>query len=819
LSKKEDFFDRKKKEFGVSLNEAQKRAVLQTEGTLLLLASPGSGKTTTTIMRIGYLIEEKGVSPSRIKAVTFSKAAASDMKKRFTRFFPNHPRNSMDFSTIHSLSLQVVKEYLTKINTTYEVLEEKKKKQILKDQFKSIVGEKITDEQMEELTTYITLIKNKLLPEEEWSTFNCEIPKVQQIFKKYEDYKKTGTGRLLMDFDDMLTIANEALEKDRLLLCKYQQKYDYFLTDESQDTSMVQHSIIEKLVQKHGNLYMVADDDQSIYAWRGAEPEYLLNFKQVYPHAEILMMEQNYRSSKDIVNVANQFIKQNKNRFDKNMFTENTAQKPIVIKDFADYTYQSKYLVEKMAEVENFKDVAVLFRNNSAAITIINEFDRAGIPFYIKDHDIRFFSHWVVKDVLNFMRLSFNDKRCDIFENIYTKLNLFISKNQIAQIKQVHNNQSVFDNLLTLSKLNDFQVILINNCQNIFKMMKGITPLQAIRMIRYDLGYEDKLINMSEELGFSRDFLIGILYTLEEIADPLGTMEEFASRLKYLESIMNAAKDNKNQNVVTLSSLHSSKGLEFMRVYMVDLIQGIIPSKDDSKQSEAGNTLPLEEAVRLFYVGMTRAEQHLELLSYRKQYGKEVIPSQFVTTVRDILSPPVQKAKKDTLKRRATDNRNHQHFPNSTGSSSTQQQDRSWKKSTSRLTQEIEDLLQKQNEQLALCGKSITNLKSSNSKIAETISYEKGIEDFIETRSNPVFLVSEVCQYLIKSYQAPSEKYQSGKYKIYPNVIREIEVIVSTGYLEFAGDKGIQDRYYKKIIKETSTTEKEVAPKQISLFD
>lgn len=295
-------------------------------------------------------------------------------------------------------------------------------------------------------------------------------------------------------------------------------------------------------------------------------------------------------------------------------------------------------------------------------------------------------------------------------------------------------------------------------------------------------------------------------------------MEEFSNRLKHLESIMINAKENNNKNVVTLSSLHSSKGLEFKRVFMVDLIQRIIPSKDDCKQVEAGNTFPFEEAVRLFYVGMTRAEQQLELLSYKKQYGKEVIPSQFVTKVKDILSPPVQKAKEVKIKQRSTDLGKNQHYSSSPLRNRTQQ-DRSWRKSPSRLAQEIEEQLQKQNEQLALGPNLITKYKNTKSNADKTISYEKGIVEFFQSRSNPVFLVSELCQYLIKNHQAPSDKYQSGKYKIYPNVISELELLLNSGSLEFAGDKGIQDRYYKIISIVTSATEKEKGPKQISLFD
>jgi DNA helicase-2/ATP-dependent DNA helicase PcrA len=644
MIQKEDFFERKKKEIGVSLNEVQKQAVLHTEGPLLLLASPGSGKTTTTIMRIGYLIEEKDVPPSRIKAVTFSRAAAKDMKERFQRFFPY--QNSVDFSTIHSLAFEVVREYLYKNSVYYQLIEGQsevdvqgnpplQKKLILRKLYKQLNNENITEDQLDDLITYISFIKNKLVPKKDWDKVNCDVPNAKQILQQYENFKKSGTSKLLVDYDDMLTIANDAFAKDPALLRKYQQRYNYVLTDESQDTSMVQHEIIEKLVRPHQNLYVVADDDQSIYTWRAAEPQYLLNFKQVYPNAVILMMEQNYRSSKDIVDVANQFIKQNKHRYKKNMFTENPKNKPIEINIFDDYKSQAKYLVKEICKGEYFKDYAVLFRNNSSSIILVNEFDRAGIPFYIKDHDNRFFSHWVVKDILNFMRMSFSDKRADIFEQIYTKLGIYITKEQIAELKNFHNQVSVFDNLLKIT--GSSRAKQIQESKQLFQSMRGLPPLKAIKMIRHQLGYDKALFKMAEKLKFNKDYLMGILFTLEEIASSLETMEAFAHRLKHLENAIAASKFKKNDNVVTLSTFHSSKGLEFKNVYMIDLIQGVIPSADDLK----GNEHLLEEAVRLFYVGMTRAELNLELLAFKKQFGKTVSPSQFIIDVKKIMAPRV----------------------------------------------------------------------------------------------------------------------------------------------------------------------------------
>ncbi|MEK3913300.1 ATP-dependent helicase [Paenibacillus sp. FSL H7-0331] len=654
MIKQEDFFVRKHNEIGVSLSEIQKQAVRQTEGALLLLASPGSGKTTTIIMRIGYLIEEKRVHPSRIKAVTFSRASAADMKERFKRFFPELP--PVDFSTIHSLAFEVVREHFRKTRIAYHLIEGNMeheeqgktrmdglplhKKLILRDLYTRLHNEPITEDQMEELTTYISYIKNKMVPEESWPLVKCEVPKADRILWEYERFKRTGTDKLLVDYDDMLTLCNEIMERDRELLKKYQHRYDHVLTDESQDTSMVQHAIIEKLVREHGNLCVVADDDQSIYSWRGAEPSYLLNFKEAYPKAVTLFMEQNYRSSQDIVSVTNQFIKRNQNRYDKNMFTSNPSHKPILIRSFADYQYQVKYLIEQVQEVDNLRDVAILYRNNASSVILINEFERAGIPFYMKDHDLRFFSHWVVKDILNFMRMTFTDKRADIMEAIHTKISGYITKQQMSVLKEINNNESVFDNLLNHVELQDYQRKILLECKETLAQMKDMPPLNAIQVIRTRLGYEKAIEKLSERLGFRKDTVIGILNTLEGIATTLDTMTDFAQRLKHLESVMKQSKFQREDNVITFSTLHSSKGLEFERVYMIDLIDGILPSSEDIEKQSKGDLALMEEAVRLFYVGMTRTKSQLELITYKERDGEKVSGSQFVTAVQHILSPP-----------------------------------------------------------------------------------------------------------------------------------------------------------------------------------
>lgn len=634
----------------IELNEIQKQAVLQTEGPLLLLASPGSGKTTTIIKRIGYLIEEKGIPPRRIKAVTFSRASAQDMMERFKTIYPR--LTPVDFSTIHSLAFEVVREHFRRIQTPFQIIEGEgnsaeqeplsseqqpplHKKIILRNLYKANAGENITDDQLDELTTYISYIKNKMIPSEQWSTVKVEVPQAERILRDYELFKQSGTRSLLLDYDDMLVVCERILAENDGVLRRYQERYDYVLTDESQDTSRVQHAIIEKLVQRHHNLCVVADDDQSLYSWRGADPAYLLNFKQVYPDARILFMQQNYRSSKEIVEIANTFIQRNQDRYPKNMFTQNPPCKPIEIRSLDDYGDQAKWLVQEIQQIENLAEVAVLYRNNSSSIALMNAFDRAGIPFYMKDADNRFFSHWVVEDILNFMRMTFTDKRPDILEKIHLKFNGYISKQQMAALLEIHNDESVFDNLLNRVPVQEYQVKQLTMCKETFQEMKGMPPQPAIQVIRDRLGYEKALEKMCERLGFRKEYLIGILNTLEEIAAGLSTMEEFAGRLKYLEAALRTAKSKRGQNVVTFSTMHSSKGLEFERVYMIDLVEGILPSKDDK-----GNPEMMEEATRLFYVGMTRAKRHLELISYKKRDGAEATESRFVTAVRSIQHQP-----------------------------------------------------------------------------------------------------------------------------------------------------------------------------------
>ncbi|MCZ2257707.1 ATP-dependent helicase [Sporosarcina sp. G11-34] len=635
-----DFFERKKIEFGIDLNDVQKKAVLKTEGPLLLLACPGSGKTTTMIMRIGYLIEEKQVHPRRIKAITFSRASARDMAERFTRFFPES--TPVDFSTIHSLAFMIARKYLDKQGTTFELIEGggKDKQSInksflLKGLYKDVLKDDCTDDELAALSTFISSIKNRMIPPEEWGNLKGPVDKAGLIARKYEQVKSREPGHLLLDFDDMLVLAEEAFRNDEQLGEHFCNMYDYLLTDESQDTSLVQHKIVEHLAAFHGNLCVVADDDQSIYTWRGAEPDYLLDFRKVYPDAEILMMERNYRSSKDIVDTTAKFIKRNKKRYPKEMHTENTAVKPIGLKRLDNPKRQLEYVTYELLGEKDLNEVAILFRNNSSSTMYVSELHRRGIPFYMKDADDKFFTHWIVEDILNFMRLSFNTERKDIFSKIIMKMNVFVSRNMLTEFNNSETTGNVFDGFIRTVELRTNQIKKLTEYKAVYASILDKRPAQVIRMIRNDLGYEAALKSRAEKFGFRIDNMLGILDTLEGIASQLRTMVEFATRLKELEEAVQNAKFNPPENAVTLSTFHSAKGLEFDRVFMIDLQKGIIPSEEDEEDVAA-----LEEARRLFYVGMTRARERLELLSYQQDEGKSKEDSRFLNEVRGLLIKP-----------------------------------------------------------------------------------------------------------------------------------------------------------------------------------
>lgn len=638
------FFERLSRETGVEMNEMQKEAISHPGGPLLLLATPGAGKTTVLNARILYLILRQGVNPANILALTFSKAAAKEMDVRFQQLYGQLVKQRIRFSTIHSFCYNIVRTYFQEKGIAFTLIENEQgafsKNSVLKRLYEEINHTIITEDKLEELANAICFIKNSMMPILNVQNMETKVKDLGLIYEAYEHYKKNAhPGNTLIDFDDMLTLANQILEENPSSLSRYQKQFPFVLTDESQDTSIIQNKIIEKITQLSNNLFVVGDDDQSIFGFRSANPEYLLNFKTVHPSAQILFMEQNYRSTPEIVNVANVFISSNQKRYKKTMFTDKPSDKEIRIHSF-EYGYQQlHYIIKELKSKELIGQTAILYRNNISAINLIDHLEGANLPFYVRDSGYKFFNHWVIKDILNFMRFSYSDKNVGILETIYSKFDSYISKQQIEYLKNQDPTKSVFDHLADLPNLPAFRRKNFQEFKRQFKKLNGMTPLDALRYIRKELHYDKKLEEFSERLGLSIESFYGVLATLQDIAQGMKTHKDFADRLRHLEQLISESVANKDNNAVTLSTLHSAKGLEFECVFMMDLVDGILPNIESIKASEKKKPESLEEERRLFYVGMTRAKKELELLTVDNLNDQDVVESQFVGEVREILCP------------------------------------------------------------------------------------------------------------------------------------------------------------------------------------
>lgn len=618
-------------QYKMSFNEAQKEVMAHAYGPALVLACPGSGKTTTLIMRIRTLIE-RGVESNRILAITFSKQAALELQSRYVSFFGKE--NVPPFSTIHRLAFQIARVGMRRKGIRFTFIEGQKndwsKQQILHEVYEHVTGQYGPDDRLQTLATFISEMKNKMIERTKWPQYEPfrDAGKMGQL---YERWKRRDRGHIYIDFDDMLTIAEWALRTDPALRMEYASQYDHILTDESQDTSLVQHKLIEWLASIHRNLFVVADDDQSIYTWRGASPEYLLQFEQRYPESAVYYLTTNYRSGSEIIEAANQLIKRNQNRYEKEMKPATDEKSSIHLQTFSDSLTQLQYVADELKEEHDLGETAVLFRNNASSTLYANELHRRGIPFYMKEGDYLFFSHWLVRDIVSFMKLV--QQRDDIaaFRQICFKLELYLSRKMLTALEQYEGDETnIFDRFIAANpSLRTQQKESLQTIKETYETLEQETPSTIIEYIRNEFQYEKAITKRAEKFGHRIDYLLEMLQTLSSIASSTPTIDAFFETLDNLKQVMQESKEPRRDDVVTLSTIHSAKGLEWERVFMIDLQQGILPTEEDEASIEW-----LEEARRLFYVGMTRAKRRLELLSVEEINGKKSSPSRFVDEVR-----------------------------------------------------------------------------------------------------------------------------------------------------------------------------------------
>lgn len=617
--------------FSVKLNQQQKEAVQSTKGPVLLLAVPGSGKTTVLVTRLGYMIYCKNIPPERILTVTYTVAATKDMSERFAVRFGEDMAKRLEFRTINGICARIIQYYGRRIGKTpFELVKDEKATtgmliRICQDHGMGYP----TESDLKNVRTLITYIKNMMLNEEELQKLEEESD--IRIAGIYREYCRQMREQKLMDYDDQMLYAYNMLRKDPGVLAYFQNRYPYICVDEAQDTSKIQHAIIALLADGTGNLFMVGDEDQSIYGFRAAYPEALLSFEKKHPGAKVLLMEENFRSNAKIVEAADKFIQKNTLRHEKHMRAAREAGadiREISLKSRkAQYVYLMKAAQEcttgmaGMSGSEEHRgradasvtETAVLYRDNECAIPLIDLLERKNIPYRMRNADLSFFTHRTVLDVQNIIRFAMDPKDTELFMQIYYRLKLFFNKKdalRYAQISQ-EKDMEVLDAALKYGNLEKYQEDNIRNLKRQMVRILNMPGDEAVNQILTYMGYQDYL----KKMGMNANKL----ETVKLIGSRVESPEKLLERLEELRTIIQEKVSDKDCPFI-LSTMHASKGLEYDTVYLLDVMDGILPEKvlANPRTASKEELETYEEERRLFYVGVTRAKNQLNVFTTNK---------------------------------------------------------------------------------------------------------------------------------------------------------------------------------------------------------
>ncbi len=611
MSEAKELFESFKTEYGFPLDAEQSEACGNVDGKVLLLAVPGSGKTTVMIARLGYMTRVCGIDPRSILAITYSVAGTKEMQKRYQRAFG---ACDVEFRTINGFCATMINRYeKVKGRKAFELIE---KDESVSSILRTVMAEQgmfPTENDLREVKTAITYCKNSMLSDSEIEKeVKLEGKSFIDIYRAYESYKRE---RRLMDYDDQLVYGYTILKNHPEVNAVYADRFKYVCVDEAQDTSKLQHEIIKELVSKNGNVFMVGDEDQSIYGFRAAYPRALLDFRNTYPDAKILTISNNYRSTKSIVRAADSFIKQNKERIkgDTSMKTENPeGVDPVRIK-LTDLRLLPDY-VRRVSTEKTDGTAACLFRLNESMLPIIDLLHEKKIPFRVRGGDGLFFTSATVTDVINILNFASDPYDSELWKKIYYKLPLGITKAETERAIAYNYGDDMLpipDFLSTAVFLNEKKRARAKRVWENIRRISEQDTYEAIRTIFFSLGYNNKRSDKVSEIT-KRNTLLAIAYRHRGRGD-------FYRRLTELESeIKRGAVSNDG---IILSTIHSAKGLEFDRVLLCDCKNGVLPMTPKRSNLRDEEKAEREEDRRLFYVGMTRAKSQLEIITWESEFG------------------------------------------------------------------------------------------------------------------------------------------------------------------------------------------------------
>lgn len=597
---------------------------MHNQGPMMLLAGPGSGKTTTMTKRVVSLLENYHVNPANILVVTFTKAAAREMKERFEKLCMDsgitQNYKQVTFGTFHGVFYGILRHAYRL--TGKNIISEEQRFDMLRELvYRHRIEIEDEKEFFEGLVQEISEVKNSRIPLEHYYSKNCP----DEVFRKiYTSYVTTCRQSRLLDFDDMLLYCYDLLTQRPDILAGWQKKFQYILVDEFQDINKLQYDIVKMLAAPENNLFIVGDDDQSIYAFRGAKPEIMMNFPKDFPSVQTELLPVNYRSTGEIVEAAGKVIAWNKRRFQKKIHTDNEKGTPPLVKAFQNGKEEELYLKDCIVKAHEqgcpYEEMAVLYRTNSGARFLVETLMEYQIPFQMRDVLPNLYDHWIARNFISYMKLATGDRSRKEFLQVMNRPNRYISREVLDE------PQVSFEALRWHYEEKEWMLDRIDKFEEDLNLLKNMTPYAAVNYIRHGIGYEEYLRTYALFRKLKMEDMHEILEELADSAKGYQTFGEwFIHIAEYTEKLKEQARTQISEKKgVVISTFHSIKGLEFDKVFLMDVNEGTIPYRKAVTESN------IEEERRLFYVGMTRARKELNLFYIKERHEKRMMPSRFL---------------------------------------------------------------------------------------------------------------------------------------------------------------------------------------------
>lgn len=602
----------------MAFSKAQTQAIMHKDGPMMVLAGPGSGKTTVITHRVQYLTKEYGIDPGDILVITFTRAAAEEMRERYEALTGGGSR--VTFGTFHSIFFRILK--LAYRYTADNIVREEQQMQFVRE-LAQAGGLEPEDENefAASILSEISSVKGERIALEHYYSKNCPDAVFRQLYAGYEE-KMRRAG--LIDFDDMMVLCLELFTERKDILSAWQRRYRYILIDEFQDINRLQYEIVRMLAKPEDNLFIVGDDDQSIYRFRGAKPEIMLGFERDYPGAGRILLDVNYRSTEEIVAPALRLIGENQKRFSKAIHTTGRHGKNVITKLWQDPGEENLAIAR---EIQLYLqsgvrpgDIAVLYRTNAGPRFLMEKLMEYNLPFRTRDTVPNLYEHWISRNILTYIRIALGSRAREDILQVINRPKRYISRDVMP-------DETVsFEKMKAFYAEKDWIAERIESLEGDLRAIARMSPLAAVNYIRQGMGYDEYLIEYAAFRRMRPEELLETADELKESAAGFKTFDEWFAHIEaYKEELLRQAAQRRTEtDAITLATMHSAKGLEFPIVYILDANEGITP------HSRAMLDEDMEEERRLFYVAMTRAKTRLHVYAVRERYHKKAEVSRFV---------------------------------------------------------------------------------------------------------------------------------------------------------------------------------------------